>query len=88
MTMSPKDQYRYKVLNRLNDINNLAEELHSHLTQVDDWLFLSNQGGTQETLSCLQKASLCAAAARETLEALEKQIRKTELVTDRMKELH
>ncbi len=86
MVMNPGDLHRYNVLTHLNQISDLTEQLHTQLTEADDWLFVSGRWGTKESSSCLQKASLCAAEARKTLETLEKQIRKTELVTDRMKD--
>lgn len=88
MSVNPGDLHRYNLLVRLvrlNRINSLTEKLHTQLTQADDWLLGFDHWDSKESLSCLRTASRCAAEARKTLDIIEKEIRKTEVVTDRMK---
>lgn len=76
---------RTHILLHLNHLNKLTEDLEQRIVQAGDWLFLSEGQSPDEVTSCLKRATDCAVVARQTLEALEEQIRKSGVIAQHLR---
>jgi len=82
--MLPAHENRYRVLLSLNRLNELSESLSAQIVSSEDWLFLSANNCSQGVSACVEAASKCASEAKDTLKALEVQIKLTEQAMNRI----